>query len=501
MRFIPLASAAMLAALTTACALGPDFERPAAPAVSGYDSAPLPAATESAGDKQQGSQAFAAGQDIPAEWWTLFHSDDLDKLIAQALKNNPDIAAAQASLRAAQEDTAAGEGILYPTVTGDFSTTRQKTAGSAFGGSFPSQLYTLHNATVSVSYGLDIWGGSRREIEELTAEEDYQRFQLEAAYLTLTTNVVTAAVQEASLRGQIEATKNILANETRQLSLLREQLQLGGVAKTAVLAQEATLAQFRATLPPLQKQLAQVRHQLSALLGQTPDKAPEAEFTLTSITLPDTLPVSLPSKLVEQRPDIRAAEDNMHAASAAIGVAEVNRLPQITLSADIGSAATNLGKLFTPGTGLWSMGFDVSQTLFDAGTLAHKQGSAEAQYDAAAAQYRKTVLTAFQDVADTLRALQEDAITLRSENEAERAASGSLQLTREQYKEGSVGYVALLSAEQTEQQTRLALVQAQAQRYADTAALFQALGGGWWNRQTDITKSDTTDTADAKTED
>lgn len=483
-------TAVLTSVLTAACAVGPDFERPAKPNLASYDSDGLPAQTDASDDASGASQKFAENQDIPAEWWELFHSEPLNQTIAQALKSNPDLAAQQAALRAASEAVDAADGALFPTLSGDFGTSRQKTAGAAYGGSFPGSVYTLHNATVSVAYGLDVFGGVRREIEELEAQQEYQRFQMEAAQLSLTANVVTAAVQEASTCAQLDATKKILEHEIEQRDLLQKQVDLGGISKTALLAQEATVAQFQATLPPLEKRLAITRHQLSVLEGQFPSNAPNATFDLASLHLPETLPLTFPSQLVEQRPDIRAAEANLHAASAAIGVAVANRLPQIVLSADMGTEANNLGKLFSPGTGIWRMAFDGSQTIFDFGTLAHEQGEAEAEFDVAAAQYRKTVLSAFQDVADTLRALQSDATTLNAQVAAEHAASESLKLSEDQFHAGSISYIALIDAERTEEQAKLALVQVEAARYADTAALFQALGGGWWNRKSTTAASD-----------
>ncbi|HEU0117126.1 MAG TPA: efflux transporter outer membrane subunit [Alphaproteobacteria bacterium] len=485
-RFSALLSASMLA-LLAGCAVGPNYHTPAAPNTNSYGEKPTPAETSSADHPHGAAQKFANGADVQAEWWTLFHSEPLNKMITEALAANPDLAAAQAALHVAQENTAAGEGILFPTVVGNFSTTRQKTSGAAAGGQFPGTLYTLHNASVNVTYGLDLWGASRREVEELSAQEDYQRFQLEAAYLTLTGNIVTAAIQEASLRGQIEATKTIVEDEEKQLQTVQTQFDLGAVNKAAVLSQQANLQQTRATLPGLESRLEQTRHLLSVLTGKPPSDAPAATFDFASLQLPDSLPVTIPSKLVEQRPDIRAADSELHAASASIGVAEANRLPQITLSAGMGTEAISLDKLFTPGSGIWSAGFGVAQTIFDGGTLAHQQGAAEASYDQAAALYKKTVLGAFQDVADTLRALEADADTLKAEVIAEQSASENLAITQEQYKDGAISYINLLSAEQLEQQAKLALVQAEAQRYADTAALFQSLGGGWWNRTKDQT--------------
>ena len=297
--------------------------------------------------------------------------------------------------------------------------------------------------------------------------------------LSLTANLTTTAIQEASLRGQIEATKTLIDEQQKQLDLAKRQLDFGGVTRLAVLSQETTVAQSRASLPPLEQQLAETRHALSVLMGHMPLQVPEGQFELATLHLPYDVPLTLPSELVEQRPDIRAAEANLHIASAAIGVAEANRLPQITLSADIGSVANQVGKLFTPGNGIWDWGGSVTQVLFDAGALAHEQGAAEAQYDAAAAMYKKAVLLAFKDVADTLRALDADAKTLKAQSEAEHAASESLKLAHDQFDAGAISYLGLLDAENAEQRSRILLVQAEAQRFADTAALFQALGGGW----------------------
>jgi len=472
----------LTAALLGGCAVGPNFERPPAPNVKSFEPAPLLEKTQSVDMENGRAQNFVSGGDIPAEWWTLFHSEPLNRLIDQSLQANPDLAAADAALRVAHENTEAGTGELLPAVDAGFSAERQKISSIAFGGSNNIPPFTLYNASVSVSYGLDLFGGARRQIEALGAAEDYQRFELEAARLSLTANVVTAAVEEASLRAQIAATQKIIEDEKKQLDLLQNQLELGGIAKTAVLAQAATLAQTRATLPPLEKQLAQTRHQLSVLAGQFPSQEPEAIFELASLTLPTMMPITLPSKLVEQRPDIRAAESTLHAASAQIGVATANMLPQITLSGDVGTDAGKLASLFMPGTGVWSLAAGLTQPIFHGGELLHKKRASEAAYDQAAALYRKTVLSAFQDVADSLRALEADAATLKASNEAERAAAESLSMAQQQYKDGAISYLGLLTAEQTEQQTRLALVQAQARRFADTAALFAALGGGWWNR-------------------
>jgi NodT family efflux transporter outer membrane factor (OMF) lipoprotein len=468
------------------CAVGPDFQQPAAPDVTGYTPQPLAEQTSSADVKGGEAQRFVQGLDIPGQWWTLFHSEPLNALVEQALKNNPTLPAAEAALRQAWENVYAAEGAFFPTAVAGYSPSSNKTAtGVTFtSASSGSPFFTLHTAQVVVTYAPDVFGGTRREVESVMATAEFQRFQLEAAYLTLTSNVVAAAVQEASLRGQISATEEIIKIETQSLGILRKQLELGQVAGADVAAVEATLAQAQATLSPLQKQLAVQRDLLTALIGRLPSQEPGEKFELASLQLPQDLPVSLPSKLVEQRPDIQSAEAQLHAASAQIGVAIAAQLPQFTLTANAGTVANQIGQLFiTPGTAFWTVAGNTAQTIFDAGTLLHKKRAADAAFDQAAAMYRSTVITAFQNVADALHAVQSDAETLKAAVAAERAAFKSLEIARRQLQLGAIGYLGLLTAQNTYQMALIALVQAQAARYADTAALFQALGGGWWNRQ------------------
>jgi NodT family efflux transporter outer membrane factor (OMF) lipoprotein len=471
--------------LLAGCAVGPDFERPAAPDVPGYTSAPLAQQTASADVKGGDTQRFLQGLDIPGQWWTLFHSEALNTLIEQALKNNPTLPAAEAALRQAWETVYAEQGAFFPTVAASFSPSRNKTATGAVTpvAASGSAFYSLYTGQVTVSYMPDVFGGTRRQVESLAATAEFQQFQLEAAYLTLTSNVVAAAVQEASLRGQIAATEEIIKIQTGSRDILRKQLALGQVAGADVAAVEATLAQAQAALPPLQKQLAIQRDLLTALIGRLPSQEPAEKFELASLQLPQGLPVSLPSKLVDQRPDVRSAEAQMHAASAQIGVAIAAQLPQFTLTANAGTQSNLLSQFITtPGTAFWTVAGNVAQTVFDAGTLLHKKRAADAAFDAAAETYRSTVIAAFQNVADSLHALQSDAETLKATYAAERAAFKSLEIARLQLQLGAIGYLGLLTAENTYDTALLALVQAQAARYADTAALFQALGGGWWNR-------------------
>lgn len=473
------------------CAVGPDFQRPAAPTDTGYTPQPLTTQTAAINVRGGAAQHFLPAQDIPGEWWALYHSPPLNHLIDQSLHANPDLDAAQAALRQAQENVRAEQGALFPQANVSLQAQRQNLSGATFGEPNLHTTFSLVTPSLNVSYAPDVFGGVRRQIESLQAQAEFQRFQVEAAYLTLTSNVVVAAVQEASLRGQITATQDIIRDQTQELNLVRQRFALGGASQADVLQQEAQLQQTRATLPPLQKQLAQTRNQLTALAGQLPAHEVSETFELDSMHLPDDLPVSLPSQLIEQRPDIRAAEAQLHAASAEIGVATANQLPQFTISAALGTAASGFTNMFAPGTGVWSIAGGIAQTLFDAGTLLHKKRAAVAGFEQTAAQYRSTVIRACQNVADALRALEADADAMVAQANSERAAAASLDLARRQYQLGAIDYLTLLNAQRTWQQARISLVQAQANRYADTAALFQALGGGWWHRA-DVTVADAT---------
>ena len=471
--------------LFAACAVGPDFERPAAPAVDGYTPEPLAKQTASADVAGGGAQHFVRDMDIAGQWWALFQSPSLNRLIEQALQNNPSLQGAQAALRQARENVYAEQSALFPTVQAGFSPSRNKTATGAVSPASASgnPYYSLYTGQLTVSYVSDVFGGIRRQTESLAAQAEFQRYQLEATYLTLTSNVVAAAVQEASLRGQIAATGEIIRIETEALAILRRQNELGQVAGGDAATVEATLAQVQATLPPLQKQLALQRDLLTALTGRLPSEEPAEKFELASLQLPQELPVSLPSKLVDQRPDVRSAEAQLHSASALVGVAIANQLPQFMLTANAGTASNTIAQfVMPPGTIFWSLAANVAQTVFDAGSLLHKKRAAEAAFDQAATMYRSAVITAFQNVADALRTLQADAETLKAAVAAERAAARSLEIARRQLQLGAIHYLALLTVEMTYQQGFINLVQAQAARYADTAALFQALGGGWWNR-------------------
>jgi len=477
----------LAALLLSACAVGPNYKQPPAPKTTGFVPAgALPATTASAPLPGGDPQHFVDGLDIPGQWWSLFKSAELNALIERGLANSPTLEAAQAALRQANENVAAQRGSFFPSVTGSYQAERQKASGAQFGqpgtGSF---LYTLNSASVNVSYTLDAFGGVRRQVEALQAQADYQQFALEASYLSLTANIVTAAVAEASLRAQLAATEEIARSQQAQLEITQRRVSAGGASRSDVLQQQSTLQSTLANLPVLRSQLAQERNLLATYVGALPADYGGAEFTLDSLTLPQDLPVSLPSKLVEQRPDVREYSALLHQATAQIGVATANMLPQLTLSGSYGGIATRFSDLFSPSSAVWSAIAGVSQPIFKGGQLVHQRRAAVAAAQEAAANYKSTVITAFQNVSNSLYALQADADALAAETAAANSAADSLKLVQVQFKSGGASYLQVLTAEQSYQTSAIALVKARAQRYADTAALFQALGGGWWNR-TDV---------------
>ena len=443
------ARAGVLAAalLLASCAVGPDFLHPAAPDMAGYTKEPLAPRTSSADAPQGQPQRFAVGRDISAEWWTLFRSSALNALVQQSLNNNPSLQTAMANLRAARQAVYAQEGKFFPTVNANFNPTYQRTPGVITpvlnSSANPFALYT---AQVGVSYTFDVWGLNRRTVEALKAQADNQRFQVEAAYLTLSANVVVAAITEASLRGQIEATNELIAANTKMLDILRRQLDSGYANRSDVAAQEAALAQARATLPPLRKALAQQRDLLAALAGIFPNEGPLQTFRLADLRLPTDLPVSLPSQLIEQRPDIRAAQEQLHAASAEIGVSIANLLPNFTISGNIGYINTALAGLLAPENLFWMAAANATQTVLDGGSLFHQMQESKDLYNAAAWSYRGTLVGAVQNVSDALRALQNDADALKAARDFERAAKISYDLARQQMQSGNANVLLLLTA-------------------------------------------------------
>ncbi len=470
----------------TACAVGPDFHAPEAPRVADasrpYTPVAAAAQTASAPGAAGAAQVFVDGRDIPATWWEIFHSAPLDALIRSALAQSPTLAAAQATLRQAQENYAADYGARqFPSISGQLTGARQRSAIDS-GGVPAGSTYNLFSAGLDLSYTIDAFGGNRRELEGARAAVDYQRYQVEAAYLSLTSNVVATAIQAASLAAQLQATSDVVDAENKSLGVISKQVELGALARSAVLQQRTLVAQTQAQIPALQKALAQTRHQLAVLAGRLPGDDGLPAFDLASLDLPRELPVSLPSELVRQRPDVRASEALLHEASAQIGVATANLYPQITLSGGVNRQSLKLDKLFDTGTTGWSLAAGLVQPIFNGGSLQARKRAAVAGYDAAQAQYQQTVLNAFLGVANALRAIDTDAEALRTQAQAEALARESLDLVTRQYQLGAVSYLSSLDSQRSYLQARVALVQAQAARYADTAALFQALGGGWWNR-------------------
>ena len=465
--------------------VGPNFHSPKSPNVHSYNAKPLPkqtAGTPAAG-RAGTQQKYIYGRDIPAEWWHVFQSQEIDKLVRMGIANSPTLVAAQAALRQAQETLNAQIGnLLFPALDVGVNGQRQRFAGSTFGGGVPSSLFNLFNASVSVAYNLDIFGGSRRELESLRAQVDYQQFQLLATYLTLTSNIVTTGFTIASYESQIDATVALIKAAEKTLDIMRKQYDVGGIANTNVLAQQTLVDQALATLPPLQKSLSQSRHAMAVLIGEYPN-TPIPSINLRKLKLPAQIPVSIPSNLVQQRPDVRASEALLHSASAQIGVATANLFPQFNITGSYGWTTSFLPGIFSSNNKAWMMATQLTQPAFHGGALLAQRRAAIAAYDQALAQYKQVLLQAFQNTSDALRAIETDARTFKSAKNAEISAFRNFIITRKQYKDGGVAYLNLLNAEQQYQQTRIASVQAQAMRYADTAALFQALGGGWWNRK------------------
>ena len=461
------------------CAVGPDFAVPAAPNVDGYVPGRLASPGAGGSGPRIAGQRFVTGAEVSAQWWAAFRSQALDDLVRQSIDHNPTLQAAEAAIQIAQYNAQAQRGFFFPQVTGNSTPSSQLFSNMVTSEPSTQLKYGLFTNQLTVNFVPDIWGANVRAVESLDAVTEQQAFQLHAAYLALAGNVVTAAIQEASLRGQIAAAQRIVAIERNLLDILKRQFNFGQAAQGDVLAQDAALAQAEQLLPPLEKQLAQQRNLLTSLAGRYSADEVSQRFDLAHLRLPANLPVNLPSALVGRRPDVRAAEANMHSASALIGVAIAARLPNVTLSANGGSSAIAFAQAFTPGTGFYTLASSVTQPIFDGFTLYNKQKGAEAALAQAEAQYRATVIVAVQNVADALRALQSDARAVKASVRAEETAKASLDIVQKQLNAGQVNQLAVLNAQQTYLTASIARVQNEASRLSDTAALFTALGGGW----------------------
>ena len=460
-----------LAALLASCAVGPNFVAPPPPEVERF----TPEKTASPG----GGQRFREGAEVSVRWWEAFHSHGLDDLVDEALARSPTLEAADAAIRVAQFNAFAGSGAFFPQLSLGSNSSYNLASGDATNSTVVQTPYSFFTKQVQINYTLDIWGGNWRNVKSLDALRDQQVYQKQAAHLTLAANVAKAAIEEASLRGQIAATRRVIALEEERLALLQRQLDYGAVAGTDILSQQNALAQARQTLPPLESRLAQQRNLLTALAGRYPSQEVEETFALAQFSLPRDMPLSVPSKLVAQRPDIKGAEANLHSASALIGVAVAARLPNVTLSANAATSAFSLPQLFQPGTFGYSFAGNIAQTAFDGMTLYNKQQVAEASFDQAKAQYRDTVVKAFQNVADALRALQSDARSVQSARAAEGTAKKYLDNIRWRLKFGDVSQLAVVDAQRAYLGAANSRIQIEAQRLTNSVALFVALGGGW----------------------
>jgi len=474
--------------LLTSC-IGPDFHTPIAPKTQSYTAFPLPEKTLSTPGPGGASQEFLFGKDISAQWWVLFESPEINELIERALKNNPNLQAAEATLRQAEQSYFAEVGnVLVPALNYTPYVSREKFSLGDIGippnlgiTIPPVEYFNLYNSQVTVTYLMNF--GMLREVESSDAQVEYQQFQLEATYLSLIGNIVTTAITQASLDAQIDATNQLIDFESRQLEIIEAQFQLGGASRINVLTQKTQLEQTRSLLPPLENNLVQTQNSLAILMGELPSEFKLPVIRLDDLHLPTELPVSLPSSLVRQRPDIRSAEAIMRQANAQVGIATANLLPQLNLNVNYGPESSNFQQLFENSNNLvWTITGQLTQPIMHGGALWANRKAAIEGYNQAAAKYRETVLTAFKNVADALKALEYDAWALQATVESESAAKEALELTQLQFKVGAVNYLALLIAEYQYQQAIIARIKAQASRYVDTAALFQALGGGWWNR-------------------
>ena len=470
---------AIAVSLFSGCTVGPHYHAPAPPSVATYTPEPQPSSTVTSPGPAGSEQHLNPTTDIPAQWWTLFQSPELDRLVREALANSPTLAQATARLKQAQEEANARTGATkYPSVNASVSAQREQVDLATFGVPFPSPPpFGLLNGSIAVSYALDLFGANRRLVEGLNAQVDYQTWQLHGARLMLAGNVVSSAIRQAQIRSQIELTRQMLALQQQQLDINEKRVQAGGLAPYNVSQQRTLVEQTRAMVPPLEQQLDIVNHQLAVLIGKSPAEAHIEAISLDKLHLPEELPISLPSSLVRQRPDVRAAESLLHQASANVGVATANLYPQITLSASGGGIGTS----FTQGGPVWSIGGSLAQPVFNGGSLRAEKRKAVAAYEEAGANYQQVVLQAFEQVADTLGAIDHDAKTLQARSAAAAQAEATFYTASRRYNAGGISQLSLIDSQRQYLLTAIDRTNAAANRYSDSAALFQALGGGWWN--------------------
>lgn len=473
-----LAALAALAALLGGCAVGPDFVAPKAPAVEGYLRAGERAQTAE-GDGI--AQRFAASTEVPPDWWRMFDSPELTRAMATAVAANPTLQVAQANLRAADASLRAGAGVFYPQVAASAEGTRQAVVPARLGQAGAPSLFNLWTLGASVSYVLDVFGGNRRAVESLAAQAEAQRYAVAAAYLTLTGNLVNTAIARAGYAAQIDTTRTLIAVVREQVDITHAQVEAGVVPHASELSVAAQLAALEASLPPLEHKRDQAEHLEATLMGQYPALAEPIPVSLASLRLPVDLPQLLPSALVQQRPDVLAAQARLHVASAEVGVATAAMLPTFTLSAAYARESNQAARLFGAGAGAWSLGAGMAAPIFQGGSLYYRRQAAQAALQAADADYRQVVLAAFEQVADALRALEHDAAQVDAQARAQEAARVALEELQAGYRAGTTSYLQVLTADAQFQQAAIGYLQARAQRLQDTVALFVALGGGWRN--------------------
>jgi NodT family efflux transporter outer membrane factor (OMF) lipoprotein len=477
-RHRPLIVTVGLGAILAGCAVGPDFSHPEIRQPTEYTSKTLDLETAAG---REAKQSLAIGKKISGEWWRLFHSTRLDSVFEQALSGNLNLAAAKATLAQAQDAVDQAGGALWPHVQFTAGVSRQQTNQATVGINSPHVISNLYTIGPNVSYALDIFGGTRRQVEQQLALAEYQEYQLAAAYLTLTGDVVTQAIAIASAREQIKVVLEIIADDEENVKLQADLLALRQATRTDVEQARSQLAADRALLPPLRQQQAVAEHAMAVLVGKAPGEWTAPDFDLSEFTLPDELPVSLPSELVRQRPDILAAEAQLHAASAAIGVATAQMYPNITLSASFAQQALSPGTVFTEASSIWSIASQLTAPIFQGGALeAQKQGAVDA-FTAKTAGYKQTILTSFGQVADVLTAIENDAQLLDQQRSASESAETTRRLISETFRGGNITVLQVLDAQRQFEQARLGYTKAKAQRLLDSAQLFNAMGGGWWD--------------------
>jgi NodT family efflux transporter outer membrane factor (OMF) lipoprotein len=425
------------------------------------------------------AQRFISGGSIERRWWRSFNSEELDSLVDQALEGNPDLAAAQASLKQSQDNLRSGYGIFFPDVAAGASGTRQRYSPEKLGENAPSSLFNLFTLSATVSYALDIFGGERRSIEALHATVEAQEATAEATYLTLEANIVNTTIARAAYHEEIDATQELIELQRQQVQLAEIQVRAGTASYASVLSIKSQLASTEATIPQLEQRLSEAENLLATLAGQAPALWDPPDIRLASLILPTDLPVSVPSQLVRQRPDVVVAEALAHAASANVGVATAALLPNFTLTGSYSANGTQSSNILNTNGRAWSFGGAVAAPVFEGGTLWFRRKAAIDQYQQAVAQYRSVVLAAFAQVADSLRALDHDAATLSAQEEALRTSKEALHLIQVNYEAGLATYLEVLISNTQYHQAVINALQAVAARYQDTVALYIALGGGW----------------------